>query len=114
MKYPTSKIDDCAVICLFLDSDADALSSAVSTNEKDSSVSAERAEVGIDKEDTNGPTTLGGTATVRTDTDAIQESNGDDEESPTEDDLLLDDYSALEGVTRVNTLLNLPRYKPGK
>ncbi|CAO2837512.1 unnamed protein product [Amaranthus hypochondriacus] len=114
MKYPTSKIDDCAVICLFLDSDADALSSAVSTNEKDSSVSAERAEVGIDKEDTNGPTTLGGTATVRTDTDAIHESNGDDEESPTEDDLLLDDYSALEGVTRVNTLLNLPRYKPGK
>lgn len=114
MKYPTSKIDDCAVVCLFLDSNTDNQSSAFTTEEKEQPVSAERPQAGAEKEDTNGPTTLNRSGTVRTDKGTIQENSKDDEEDAPEDDMLVEDYSALEGVTRVNTLLNLPRFTPGK
>ncbi|CAO2832588.1 unnamed protein product [Amaranthus hypochondriacus] len=119
MRYPTSKVDDCAVICLFLDSDSDNLSSAYATQEKEQKASAEQVQgSGINREHANGPTSLGRSATVRNeanDEGAIQETSNDEGEDGTEDDMVLDDdYSALEGVTRVNTLLNLPRYKPDK
>ncbi|XP_021734367.1 probable protein phosphatase 2C 33 [Chenopodium quinoa] len=102
MRYPTSKTDDCAVVCLFLDSNTDNISSAFASKEKDHPISAEPAEAGADKEHADGPTTVD------------QQTIKVDEKVATEDDMLLDDYSALDGVTRVNTLLNLPRFTPRK
>lgn len=107
MKYPTSKIDDCAVVCLFLDSNTNDVSSALMTKEKEQLASAEQAQAQAKKEDANG-------SIVRTDKLMVQESSKDDEYDAAEDEMLLEDYSALEGVTRVNTLLNLPRLTPTK
>lgn len=113
MKYSTSKIDDCAVVCLFLDPNTGNPSSSVSpTKEKEL-----WSPTGTDKEeDGNGHTALYQSATVRTDEGTLKVTSKEHAEGATEDDMLLDAYSAsaLEGVTRVNTLLNLPRCKPGK
>lgn len=65
-KYPTSKVDDCAVVCLFLDSNECWKENIDENGEIDGNV-----EVGHE-------------------------------------------WSALEGVSRVNTLLTLPRFVPGK
>ncbi|GFP90057.1 probable protein phosphatase 2c 33 [Phtheirospermum japonicum] len=79
-KYPTSKVDDCAVVCLFLDSN-------------ESTTCTTKSEVNIpspeqnDKDDLSGPNGLNRSGTVRTAND-----DGD-------------------GVTRVNTLLTMPRFK---
>lgn len=106
MRYPTSKIDDCAVVVLFLDSNTN-MSSSFSTKEKEQLVSSEQPTMAEKEDAANGLTTIDRSATVSNDDD-------DDEDDATEDDMLLEDYSALEGVTRVNTLLNLPRFTPGK
>ncbi|XP_054815229.1 probable protein phosphatase 2C 33 [Prosopis cineraria] len=103
-KYPTSKVDDCAVVCLFLDSDSPKLSSASHINSK------EQPSLGnqIDPdggEDLSGPTVLGRSGTCR----------ASNEEASKEMDAELEkEWSALEGVSRVNTLLNLPRFVPGE
>lgn len=60
-KYPNSKVDDCAVVCLFLN------------KVDDCEESSEKEEI-----------------------------DGGEDETET-------DWSALEGVSRANTLLNLPR-----
>lgn len=67
-KYPTSKMDDCAVVCLFLDAEPQ-----------------------------------GSAVAARSSGEASPE--GKDEEG--------EDWSALEGVSRVNTLLTLPRFLSG-
>lgn len=67
------------------------------------------------KEELSGPTTLNRSGTVRNGNGTLREgSNGDasrEEEIPTDEGI---DWSALEGVSRVNTLLTLPRFVPGK
>ncbi|PKA54506.1 putative protein phosphatase 2C 33 [Apostasia shenzhenica] len=68
-KYPTSKIDDCAVVCLFLNTD-DPRTKTIPSMKEASVADCGKAE------------------------DA-------------------EDWSALEGVTRVNTLLTLPRFVQG-
>uniref|UniRef100_A0A0D6QXW8 PPM-type phosphatase domain-containing protein n=1 Tax=Araucaria cunninghamii TaxID=56994 RepID=A0A0D6QXW8_ARACU len=139
LKYPTSKIDDCAVVCFFL-RDPPSLSEA--KTKKD--VSQEQRS---SKEATTGPVivtenkcpvegeasspTLGRLNTVRTANDIkVQSETAEIVETSTElkhpersqsrrslaDCLSVADdeeWSALEGVTRVNSLLNLPRFLTG-
>ncbi|KAH9607700.1 hypothetical protein KSS87_010963 [Heliosperma pusillum] len=109
MKYPTSKIDDCAVICLFLDSSTNNLSSA--SNGQNKHDQSSNCEKGVAE-----PTGLDRSGTVKTVKGILEKTSKDDDdngdEDAKEDDLLLEDYSALEGVTRVNTLMNLPRFTP--
>ncbi|KAI3776405.1 hypothetical protein L1987_46186 [Smallanthus sonchifolius] len=72
-KYPTSKVDDCAVVCLFFGLDS---SSTAKTN---------------------------------------QGKNMDEEESSSTMNIETGkDWSALEGVSRLNTLLTLPSFVPGE
>ena len=72
-KYPTSKVDDCAVVCLFLGLDA-------------SMTSATKLDQGkyVEEEDESSSSMYNMEAGK--------------------------DWSALEGVSRLNTLLTLPRF----
>ncbi|OIW20746.1 hypothetical protein TanjilG_21811 [Lupinus angustifolius] len=112
-KYPTSKVDDCAVVCLFLDSDLHPISSAsnAKSNEQPSSADQVSSADGA----ASGPTILKASGTCRASNNASHgESNDEvskDEEIDAESEK---DWSALEGVSRVNTLLNLPRFVPDK
>ncbi|CAN8260621.1 unnamed protein product [Cochlearia groenlandica] len=108
-KYPTSKVDDCAAVCLYLNSNN---TNAISSEEEEEDLKTE-----TENDDASGPSGLGRSGTVRTGKEiALDESEAEklikqednmDSEAGTE-------YSALEGVARVNTLLNLPRFVPGK
>lgn len=107
-KYPTSKVDDCAVVCLYLDSNTSSVSTASNGKSKDHLASTteeeEVVENGMENEDTedqSGPAGLIRSGTVR-------------QESKDESEMVGKEWSALEGVSRVNTLLTLPRFVPGK
>ncbi|MFS8007050.1 putative protein-serine/threonine phosphatase [Helianthus anomalus] len=75
-KYPTSKIDDCAVVCLFLGLDS-------------STTSAKKFDHGKNVEEEEEESSIMNLETGK-------------------------DWSALEGVSRLNTLLTLPRFAPGE
>ncbi|XP_060182964.1 probable protein phosphatase 2C 33, partial [Lycium barbarum] len=121
-KYPTSKVDDCAVVCLFLDSNSNNnLSTASNTKDNVETVSMEANEVGAKTDDASGPTALPPSGTVREGDEVSGE--GDDvseegiEEASEHEELLSEvgtEWSALEGVSRLNTLLTLPRFVPDK
>ncbi|KAL8166241.1 hypothetical protein V2J09_007740 [Rumex salicifolius] len=106
-KYPTSKVDDCAAICLFLGPDKSSVSSFSCnlTNEKELPISA----------DQDSPSVLPGTVTTVENKDDVPETS-DDDLAKDDDDLAQSDtdWSAIEGVTRANTLLTLPAYVPGE
>lgn len=111
-KYPTSKVDDCAVVCLFLSSDADKVCSASHAKSKEqpsSGIQVHNGEGG----DVSAPTSLVRSATCR---ENNEDNNNNVEESKEEEiDAETEiEWSALEGVSRVNTLLNLPRFDPDK
>lgn len=112
-KYPTSKIDDCAVVCLFLDSSPNGMSTSSSFKEQQNSVD----QANLSTENTKGddpaePNSLDRSGTVRTAGKEMLQEGSEDDPSKHEDSNV--DWSALEGVSRVNTLLNLPRFTPGK
>ncbi|CAH2055271.1 unnamed protein product [Thlaspi arvense] len=116
-KYPTSKVDDCAAVCLYLDSNgANAISTASSISRLEDD-EEEELKTATENDDASGPSGLGRSSTVRTGKEiALDESEA--EKLIKEDDNMDSEpgteYSALEGVARVNTLLNLPRFVPGK
>lgn len=115
-KYPTSKIDDCAVVCLFLDSDQDSTSVASYMKTKDESTLEEQVMNDSKKVDLE-PANLERSGTVRTGGDETNPDGSDVEDHLEEEEVQLDtgtDWSALEGVSRVDTLMNLPRFEPGK
>ncbi|KAJ0846701.1 putative protein-serine/threonine phosphatase [Helianthus annuus] len=88
-KYPTSKVDDCAVVCLFLTPPPNTISMASGTTQ----IREEEEEEGI------------GTTDVEEDlVDHVLD------EDPDGGDVI--HWSALDGVTRANTLLNLPEFMP--
>ncbi|KAJ6693765.1 hypothetical protein OIU85_004535 [Salix viminalis] len=114
-KYPTSKIDDCAVVCLFLESNDLSAASNIKSNEQ--LTSAEHADNGRQKEDDlpcpASPDRAGG---MWTEKEALSGGNAE-EDSAKQDEMQSEcgiEWSALEGVSRVNTMLNLPRFVPGK
>ncbi|KAL5703191.1 putative protein phosphatase 2C 33 [Ranunculus cassubicifolius] len=93
LKYPTSKIDDCAVVCLFLDTNLSTSAAFVDKSEQEGAAAARYED---QEEAPQGPLDLGRSGTVR---------------AP---EILPDEWSALEGVSRVNTMLTLPRFVPKK
>ncbi|KAH9734403.1 putative protein phosphatase 2C 33 [Citrus sinensis] len=115
-KYPTSKVDDCAVVCLFLDSNSNTngISTSSTFKMKEHLTSVEGVNIGTEKgDDPSGPASLPRSGTVRTTSDEeIHPEESEDDASKLDDSNT--DWSALEGVSRVNTLLTLPRFTPGK
>ncbi|XP_057963281.1 probable protein phosphatase 2C 33 [Malania oleifera] len=114
-KYPTSKIDDCAVVCLFLDSNPNCLSTASNAKSKEQLSSVGHVNASSNDEHLSGPAALPRSGTVRTGEEALEE--GSQEEGAKQEEMAVEsgkEWSALEGVSRVNTLLNLPRFVPGK
>lgn len=105
-RYPTSKVDDCAVVCLFLSPHANNFSTATVA---DLAVKKEP----IDLKSTGAERTSEALAAEGTDGDDDDELAGnlDGDQSAMDTDGEID-WSALEGVARVNTLLTLPRFVP--
>ncbi|KAJ0988979.1 hypothetical protein J5N97_007335 [Dioscorea zingiberensis] len=97
-KYPTSKIDDCAVVCLFLDSNA----SVNSSSYKSVGASSETKEIGNNMQ-----------KPVSVRSSEIIPEDGQDTPDGNENAVEGDEWSALEGVSRSNTLLTLPRFATG-
>lgn len=114
LKYPTSKMDDCAVVCLFLDGRMD---SETSDNEEQCFSSATNA---VESDESQGAEPcLQRNVTVRslsTDQEnnsygkVIAEADNAEKEKTREGE---QNWSGLEGVTRVNSLVQLPRF-PGE
>lgn len=109
-RYPTSKVDDCAVVCLFLSPHSNnniSTASAADLVDKKEPISLKSkpnealapaaAEEGADADEELADDELAGTL--------------DEDQSTMETEGGID-WSALEGVARVNTLLTLPRFVP--
>lgn len=116
-KYPTSKVDDCAVVCLFLDSNNLSTASAMKPSEK--IASTEQNILGNEKEDPSVPIGLNRSGTVRSGEETLKDESKEKGDEGREEDASQylepgKDWSALEGVSRVNTLLTLPRFVPGE
>ncbi|ESQ35193.1 hypothetical protein EUTSA_v10007474mg [Eutrema salsugineum] len=123
LKYPTSKNDDCAVVCLFLEDSSTAASMEVSerTNHSHkestesvamtSSKDGEKNEEAVIETDEIVPVweskeeKMSESCTIESKKTTLAEciSVKDDEE-----------WSALEGLTRVNSLLSIPRFFSGE
>lgn len=100
-KYPTSKIDDCAAVCLFLNTDATDESPDLKTKyEGVSSDSAQALRKVLPDDDKKSP------KQHLSESHSHHESNDNDIAAPNEGE----EWSALEGVSRMNTLLTLPRF----
>ncbi|XVF41486.1 hypothetical protein PTKIN_Ptkin01aG0283400 [Pterospermum kingtungense] len=111
-KYPTSKVDDCAVVCLFLDSNSNNLSSASNSKTKVQPTSMDLVDNDSEKDNNfNVLTCLDRSGTVR---EVLPGGNGEPSKQEEMNSDIGIEWSALEGVSRVNTLLNLPRFVPGK
>lgn len=112
-KYPTSKVDDCAVVCLFLDPASHKVCSASIAKSKEQPGSAVQVHNGHNGDRTG----LARSGTCR-ESDEGDDTNKNEEEKETREEEIDPEseieWSALEGVSRVNTLLNLPRFEPDK
>lgn len=128
LKYPTSKIDDCAAVCLFLKQHLSQAGHALEENESTGTTEGAETTGDIEKDDV-----------WATHPDAIEDSNTSDlhgqglreivpvsEERSTQRrqdqskrtlaefiSTAEEEWSALEGVTRVNSLISLPRFLSG-
>ncbi|KAF8111741.1 hypothetical protein N665_0073s0096 [Sinapis alba] len=112
LKYPTSKMDDCAVVCLFLDGKMDSDSSDYYEEQGYSS-----ATNAVESEESQGAAEpcLQRNVTVRASTEnnsygnvnAAETADVAEKEKTKEGE---QNWSGLEGVTRVNSLVQLPRF----
>ncbi|MED6206496.1 hypothetical protein PIB30_027294 [Stylosanthes scabra] len=113
LKYPTSKMDDCAVVCLFLDGKMDSesdydeqgfssatLQSNHSGNPVESSDDGQKSEPSLQRNFTVRSSEENDTNNV------VQSIDVEDGTSSADDQ----NWSGLEGVTRVNSLVQLPRF----
>ncbi|CAN8233619.1 unnamed protein product [Cochlearia groenlandica] len=110
IKYPTSKNDDCTVVCLFLQDSVEVSSNVVKDSHKEDSIEIvsisnmeEEGEIVVVK-DENTPKSCGNESKMMTMTLAECISVAQDDE----------EWSALEGLTRVNSLLSIPRFFSGE
>lgn len=112
LKYPTSKMDDCAVVCLYLDGKMDPESEYA---ENGTSGVAYCSYEGCANESDEGhiqEPTLDRNFTVRSAGNSRMSVVVDEN---TEESMAGDQsWSGLEGVTRVNSLVQLPRFSDGK
>lgn len=139
LKFPTSKIDDCAVVVLFLDMTFSSDQPEECTSEipriesapADSSVSSLTKEEASHEEDVQGSVTSEANASGSTLGNSLDACNTNEIMLEPEEPKLEkapdrcqstrsladcistaeeEEWTALEGVTRVNSLLNLPRF----
>ncbi|XP_010522631.1 PREDICTED: probable protein phosphatase 2C 52 [Tarenaya hassleriana] len=116
LKYPTSKMDDCAVVCLFLDGKMDAESDYEDQGFSSATIQSNHSgNAGESDDGQRSEPCLQRNFTVRSDQDndtygKIQTEIDAEEEKTAEDQ----NWSGLEGVTRVNSLVQLPRFSQEK
>ncbi|KAL4348207.1 hypothetical protein GQ457_17G005280 [Hibiscus cannabinus] len=117
LKYPTSKMDDCAVVCLFLDGKMDSESDyeeqgySSATIQSCHSGNAGESDDGGNKSEPS----LQRNFTVRTSEESDSFGNGGQRPEELEGNGNMvagedQNWSGLEGVTRVNSLIQLPRF----
>lgn len=134
LKYPTSKVDDCAVVCLYVDQTFSASSESLKPKER-SKPNAIYDNKYLEATGEPATSRSSGQQTVPQQAGSHDFSSGAGEISPGEpsrnsherktkqprkladwlgaDVTEEEEWSALEGVTRVNSLLNLPRFLAG-
>ncbi|KAL0301516.1 UNVERIFIED_CONTAM: putative protein phosphatase 2C 52 [Sesamum radiatum] len=113
-KYPTSKMDDCAVVCLFLDGKMDSESDYEEQGFSSATLQSNHSGNVVESDDgQNSEPCLQRNFTVRSSEEndqyrrvPIDTDAEDGETGGTEDQ----NWSGLEGVTRVNSLVQLPRF----
>lgn len=112
-KYPTSKMDDCAVVCLFLDGKMDSESDYEEQGFSSATLQSNNHSGNVVESDDghNSEPCLQRNFTVRSSEENDQYSRvpvdiEDGENGGAEDQ----NWSGLEGVTRVNSLVQLPRF----
>lgn len=124
LKYPTSKNDDCAVVCLFLENVPRTLDDPAPVPQEVPEEEENKVPLKAENQDME----YGGGAFIMTseivpvveeveeevENKAMDKSLGQSKRSlaeclSTAED---DEWSALEGITRVNSLLSLPRFLP--
>ncbi|MED6211763.1 hypothetical protein PIB30_076736 [Stylosanthes scabra] len=119
LKYPTSKMDDCAVVCLFLDGKMDAesdcdeqcySSATIQSNHSGNPVESDdgqKAEPSLQRNFTVRSSeenqTYGGISVDVEDGTSVAAAATEDQ-----------NWLGLEGVTRVNSLVQLPRFSEEK
>uniref|UniRef100_A0A5B6ZQF6 protein-serine/threonine phosphatase n=1 Tax=Davidia involucrata TaxID=16924 RepID=A0A5B6ZQF6_DAVIN len=112
-KYPTSKMDDCAVVCLFLDGKMDSESDYDEQGFSSVTLQSNHSGNAVESDDgQNSEPSLQRNFTVRS-----SEENDPYKRVPVEvegngETVFAEDqnWSGLEGVTRVNSLVQLPRF----
>jgi len=111
LKYPTSKMDDCAVVCLFLDGKMDSESDYDEQGFSSATIQSNHSGNPVESDDgQKSEPALRRNFTVRSSEE--NETNGavsvdvEDEAASGEDQ----NWLGLEGVTRVNSLVQLPRF----
>lgn len=112
-KYPTSKMDDCAVVCFFLDGKMDLESDYEEQGFSSATYQSNHSGNAAESDDGQNPEPLlQRNFTVRSSEEteafkrALVEAEGKREAATNEEE----DWSGLEGVTRVNSLVQLPRF----
>ncbi|KAL5700174.1 hypothetical protein ACHQM5_025654 [Ranunculus cassubicifolius] len=123
LKFPTSKSDDCAVVCLFLDQtfqlENDNLENDDNNPTTPEEIAKDDKEVYVQKVDIVGRSCN----EIVEVTEELEEKHNIDMNMRSQSARSLaecistaeeDEWSALEGVTRVNSLLTLPRFPPQK
>lgn len=113
LKYPTSKMDDCAVVCVFLDGKMDSESDYDEQGFSSATLQSNHSGNAIESDDgQKSEPSLQRNFTVRSSEDSDSygrlpfEADGNVEAMVAEDQ----NWSGLEGVTRVNSLVQLPRF----
>ncbi|KAH9619940.1 hypothetical protein KSS87_001307 [Heliosperma pusillum] len=109
LKYPTSKMDDCAVVCLFLDGNMDSASDSDVQSFSSATIQSNHSGAAMESNDgLNVEPSLQRNNTVRT----PEENNSFRRMPVTVENILSEDqnWSGLEGVTRVNSIVQLPRF----
>lgn len=112
-KYPTSKMDDCAVVCLFLDGKMDSESDNEDQCFSSATIQSNHSGNAAESDDgQNSEPSLQRNFTVRSAEEndtyrrIVAEVEANQEAVSTEDQ----NWLGLEGVTRVNSLVQLPRF----
>ncbi|XWS39490.1 hypothetical protein CRYUN_Cryun18bG0059100 [Craigia yunnanensis] len=114
LKYPTSKMDDCAVVCLFLDGKMDSESDYEEQGFSSATLQSNHSGNAVESDDgQQSEPSLQRNFTVR----SSEESDSYGRLTPPEfegnaDTVAGEDqnWSGLDGVTRVNSLVQLPRF----
>lgn len=113
LKYPTSKMDDCAVVCLFLDGKMDSESDYEEQGFSSATLQSNHSGNAVESDDgQKSEPSLQRNFTVRSSDESDTygrlpvEIEGNEETMAAEDQ----NWSGLEGVTRVNSLVQLPRF----